>query len=290
MHQLEHITDAELAVSSRPAGRRRARGEPAERLHRRRPRRLLLRLRAASTSPAGWASAQTDLQRRADHPDHAAPGHAGRRRPGRAQHAADGRRAGRHVHRRRAQHREGARDERNRRYGCAEPSASRSSSTWRPARAPVHLQGVHRGRRPGGGLLGVLHDHTPATRTRRGSTRNGGTRAPPTASGTPATTRRRWTCAGALIRSSNTYFLALEDALGSVEKPVRMAQRMGLHFDSPTRAGRRDHRGEPRVVHPRAEATSPLDLASAYGTLAANGTQCDPKPGRAGPRPQRASR
>ncbi|MDQ3735288.1 MAG: transglycosylase domain-containing protein, partial [Actinomycetota bacterium] len=33
----------------------------------------------------------------------------------------------------------------------------------------------------------------------------------------------------ALYLSSNTYFLALEDALGSVQDPVRMAQRMGLY-------------------------------------------------------------
>ncbi len=32
----------------------------------------------------------------------------------------------------------------------------------------------------------------------------------------------------ALIRSSNTYFVALSDQLGSIEGPVRMAQRMGL--------------------------------------------------------------
>src|SRR4051794_40677355 len=33
----------------------------------------------------------------------------------------------------------------------------------------------------------------------------------------------------ALYMSSNTYFVGLEDALGSIEGPVRMAQRMGLH-------------------------------------------------------------
>ena len=32
----------------------------------------------------------------------------------------------------------------------------------------------------------------------------------------------------ALVRSSNTYFVALEDDLGSVEGPVRVAQRLGL--------------------------------------------------------------
>src|SRR3954451_11525028 len=33
----------------------------------------------------------------------------------------------------------------------------------------------------------------------------------------------------ALVKSSNTYFVGLEDALGSVEAPVRTAQAMGLH-------------------------------------------------------------
>jgi cell division protein FtsI/penicillin-binding protein 2 len=38
----------------------------------------------------------------------------------------------------------------------------------------------------------------------------------------------------ALVRSSNTYFLALEDQLRSVEGPVQMAERMGLfQFNDP---------------------------------------------------------
>ena len=37
----------------------------------------------------------------------------------------------------------------------------------------------------------------------------------------------------ALYQSSNTYFLALEDALGSVEEPVRMAEAMGLYKFGP---------------------------------------------------------
>jgi membrane peptidoglycan carboxypeptidase len=80
----------------------------------------------------------------------------------------------------------------------------------------------------------------------------------------------------ALIRSSNTYFVALEDQLGSVEGPVRMAQRMGLFSIDPV-ADRviADRRGS-FTLGP--EATSPLALASAYSTLAANGTQCDPTP------------
>jgi membrane peptidoglycan carboxypeptidase len=80
----------------------------------------------------------------------------------------------------------------------------------------------------------------------------------------------------ALYMSSNTYFVGLEDALGSVEGPVRTAQAMGLHSLDPI--------ADKIIAEKRgsftlgAEATSPLDLASAYSTLAANGTQCDPTP------------
>ena len=80
----------------------------------------------------------------------------------------------------------------------------------------------------------------------------------------------------ALIRSSNTYFVALEDQLGSVEGPVRMAQRMGLFsLDPVADQVVAENRGSFTLG---AEATSPLALASAYSTMAANGTQCDPTP------------
>jgi membrane peptidoglycan carboxypeptidase len=86
----------------------------------------------------------------------------------------------------------------------------------------------------------------------------------------------RLTMTEALVRSSNTYFVALEDQLGSVEGPVRTAQRMGLFSLDPVAdqvVG--ENRGSFTLG---AEATSPLALASAYSTLAANGTQCDPTP------------
>jgi membrane peptidoglycan carboxypeptidase len=80
----------------------------------------------------------------------------------------------------------------------------------------------------------------------------------------------------ALIRSSNTYFVALEDELGSVEGPVRTAQRMGLFsLDPVADQVISENRGSFTLG---AEATSPLALASAYSTLAASGTQCDPTP------------
>jgi membrane peptidoglycan carboxypeptidase len=80
----------------------------------------------------------------------------------------------------------------------------------------------------------------------------------------------------ALVRSSNTYFVALEDQLGSVEAPVRMAQRMGLFsLDPVADTVIAQNRGSFTLG---AEATSPLALASAYSTLAANGTRCAPIP------------
>jgi membrane peptidoglycan carboxypeptidase len=82
----------------------------------------------------------------------------------------------------------------------------------------------------------------------------------------------------ALYQSSNTYFLALEDALGSVEEPVRMAEAMGLFQFSPPGLAQTivdENRGSFTFG---SEATSPLALASAYSTFAASGTQCDVVP------------
>jgi membrane peptidoglycan carboxypeptidase len=79
----------------------------------------------------------------------------------------------------------------------------------------------------------------------------------------------------ALYQSSNTYFLALEDALGSVEEPVRIAERMGLYQFGPDGVAQRtiDQNNGSFTFGP--EATSPLGLTSAYSTLAAGGTRCD---------------
>lgn len=80
----------------------------------------------------------------------------------------------------------------------------------------------------------------------------------------------------ALYRSSNTYFLALEDRLGSVEGPVRMAQRLGLtSLDPVADAIVAENRGSFTFG---AEATSPLALANSYATLASGGVRCAPTP------------
>src|SRR5919112_2065883 len=52
----------------------------------------------------------------------------------------------------------------------------------------------------------------------------------------------------ALYMSSNTYFLALEDALGSVKKPIEMAKRMGLGFDGPNQPGYENLLAEARTA------------------------------------------
>jgi membrane peptidoglycan carboxypeptidase len=82
----------------------------------------------------------------------------------------------------------------------------------------------------------------------------------------------------ALYQSSNTYFLALEDALGSVDEPVQMAEDMGLYQFGPDGVAERTAEEERGSFAFGPDATSPLGLASAYSTLAAGGTQCDVVP------------
>jgi membrane peptidoglycan carboxypeptidase len=126
---------------------------------------------------------------------------------------------------------------------------------------------------------GYSQNHTITTSdpyTSRVYKKNGGTRGAPYVVGNAGNYPGTLDMREALIRSSNTYFIALEDALGSVEKPVRMAQAMGLR----SLDARADEiiEGNLGSFTLGPEATSPLDLASAYSTLAANGAQCDPNP------------
>ncbi|WP_369132456.1 transglycosylase domain-containing protein [Modestobacter sp. I12A-02662] len=107
--------------------------------------------------------------------------------------------------------------------------------------------------------------------------KNGGTRGAPYGPiGNVGTLPNRLNMHDALVRSSNTYFVALQDALGSVEGPVRMAQRMGLKSIDEQAQSIIDGRMGSFTLGPF--ATSPLYLASAYSTLGASGTQCDPTP------------
>jgi membrane peptidoglycan carboxypeptidase len=83
--------------------------------------------------------------------------------------------------------------------------------------------------------------------------------------------------AEALVMSSNTYFVGLEDHLGSVEGPVRTAQKMGLFSLTDAEANRTIALQQGSFTL-GALATSPLALASAYSTVFSGGTQCDPIP------------
>ena len=83
----------------------------------------------------------------------------------------------------------------------------------------------------------------------------------------------------ALYQSSNTYFLALEDALGSVEEPVRMAEEMGLYQFGPdglaqtrrsTRTAARSPSAPTRPARSAWPAPTPRSPPS--------GTQCDVVP------------
>ncbi|WP_041775563.1 transglycosylase domain-containing protein [Blastococcus saxobsidens] len=84
----------------------------------------------------------------------------------------------------------------------------------------------------------------------------------------------------ALYMSSNTYFLALEDALGAIRPAVEMAQRLGMNFDysvTQTPAQQIIDENRPSFAF-GTDGVSPLDLANAYATIAAGGVRCVPTP------------
>jgi membrane peptidoglycan carboxypeptidase len=176
----------------------------------------------------------------------------------------------------------------NRRYGCSDPdcesvvlntvASKGAGSTYKVFTAAAALEaGIGAGTTistPGNTYTSRVYSGPPCgtdrNRTGRYCVRNAGN-YPDTLD-----------MVGALVRSSNTYFLALEDRLGSVEGPVRMAERMGMTFDDTIHPNQdpadqiiAENRGSFTLG---SEATSPLDLANAYATLGAQGTRCTPTP------------
>ena len=148
----------------------------------------------------------------------------------------------------------------------------------------LDVQGLRRRRGAGAGDPALAHDHhqrpvrLPGLQERRRApyiVQNAG-RYPPTL-----------TMVEALIRSSNTYFVALEDQLGSVEGPVRMAQRMGLFsLDPVADQVVAENRG---LVHPRRRRRpARWPWPAPTRRWRANGTQCDPTPVDRDPRLDRA--
>ncbi|MBX6356053.1 MAG: penicillin-binding protein [Micromonosporaceae bacterium] len=91
--------------------------------------------------------------------------------------------------------------------------------------------------------------------------------------------RNMWTGFG---RSVNTYFVPLEERVGP-EKAVDVAKRLGIQFRSSLDA---QYAGSKQAAHGwgaftlGVSQTTPLDLANAYATIAADGKYCSPTPVR----------
>ena len=124
MKTLGHITGQEAATSRPTQVKVKPRRLAAERLHRRRPGRVLLLLRARLPHRQARAHPEPARHRRPDDPDDARPGAAALVGPGRAEQRADGRPVRRGSRRCRARHRARAGDER-------QPPAT--AATARPA-------------------------------------------------------------------------------------------------------------------------------------------------------------
>jgi membrane peptidoglycan carboxypeptidase len=165
----------------------------------------------------------------------------------------------------------------NRRYGCSDPecesvvlndvASKGAGSTYKVFTAAAALEA---------GIGAGTTISTPGNRYTSRIYRNGGR---PYSIGNAGNYPDTLDMVGALVRSSNTYFLALEDRLGSVEGPVRMSERMGMTYDQPNQDPADQIIDENRGSFTLgAEATSPLDLANAYATLGAQGTRCEPTP------------
>jgi membrane peptidoglycan carboxypeptidase len=86
--------------------------------------------------------------------------------------------------------------------------------------------------------------------------------------------RTMWTGYG---RSVNTYFVWLEQQVG-VQNAVAMAQRLGITFRADGDAALAAHPFSWGAFTLGVADTTPLDLASAYATVASGGTYCAPLP------------
>jgi membrane peptidoglycan carboxypeptidase len=178
----------------------------------------------------------------------------------------------------------------NRRYGCSDPdcesvnlnttAGAGTGSTYKVFTAAAALSA---------GFGANYKINAPQPYYSPVFKQNGGTKgAPYRVENDNAGYKATYDMSGALTASANTYFVALESALGSVDPVVNTAKAMGMHFTQPAQladcpADCTDL-GDYFIAAKQGSftlgpmATSPLDLASAYSTLAAHGTQCDPTP------------
>jgi membrane peptidoglycan carboxypeptidase len=78
-------------------------------------------------------------------------------------------------------------------------------------------------------------------------------------------------------RSVNTYFVWLEQRIGP-QRAVEMARRLGIALRAPADAAFAGHADDWGSFTLGVADTTPLDLAAAYATVAAQGTYCAPLP------------
>ena len=218
-------------------------------------------------------------ERRPDHPDDAAPRPAGVRRPGGAAttwpwatrwpamftavEPGTGHVLAMSVNRRFG-------------YDAERPGAGvgQPQRGGQPGRG-LDLQGLRRGRGAGARHPALERDHhqRPVRLPGLQERRPGG----PTPSRTPGSYPPTLTMVEALVP-------LVEHLLRRAGGPARQRRGPGAHGPAdgavlPRPGGRPGDRGEPRLVHPRRRRRPARSaLASAYSTLAANGTQCDPTP------------
>jgi membrane peptidoglycan carboxypeptidase len=117
----------------------------------------------------------------------------------------------------------------------------------------------------------VYHSHYPTSGTQCPGTQDW---CPKNASATEQGKFDMWTGFG---KSVNTYFVPLEERAGA-ENAVDVAQRLGIQFRA------QQDRDNAKAAHYwgpftlGVSATTPVDLAGAYATLANDGVHCEPTP------------
>ncbi|MFG1610936.1 transglycosylase domain-containing protein [Actinoplanes sp. NPDC049265] len=103
----------------------------------------------------------------------------------------------------------------------------------------------------------------------------GGKYCPSNASKSEKGPYNMWTGFGSSV---NTYFVPLQERIGA-EKVVDVAKRFGVQFREPQDAKRaKEEAHEWGSFTLGVSASTPLDMANAYATLAADGMYCEPTP------------
>jgi membrane peptidoglycan carboxypeptidase len=170
----------------------------------------------------------------------------------------------------------------NRRYGCTDPDCESVNLNVKPSKGSGSTYKVFTAAAAlsaGFGSHYTLHVPQPYySKVYKGTTN--GVYGPLRVKNDNAGYASTYNMTSGLVASANTYFVGLEDALGSINPVVDTAVAMGMHFDDPvtqhSAATWKKEQGGTFTLGP--DGTSPLDLANAYATIAASGTRCEPTP------------